>query len=52
MGREQALMLRDDSPEADDLVPHELLHGHGGPFRVEIAEAIRGYLAALDATAA
>lgn len=49
MGRDAALALRDDFPETDDLVPPELLAEHTGPYRVEIAEAIPEYYAALDA---
>ncbi len=45
MGKKAALQIRDDQYESDDLVPAEILSGHSGPFRVEVASAIRRFFA-------
>ncbi len=41
LGESAALNLTDDSYETDSLVDHD----HSGPFRVEVAQAIRDYYA-------
>lgn len=39
--------LRDDQDETDTLLPDRVRGGHGGPFRIEVQEAIGKFFRAL-----
>ena len=43
MGKDRALLLRDNRYETDSLVPPEILERHNGPFEVRVEDAIREY---------
>lgn len=43
MGRENALVVRDNRDTSDELVPQRILRRHNGPYRVEVEDAIRDF---------